>query len=1036
MSPDKQDDTRSHETDFAAMWSSDGVTRSLAPTATGLPTDLPFLFSAGQRFGGYVIVRPLGKGGMGQVYEAEETESGRRVAIKILSRGLGDEEERERFLREGQLAASLSHPNVVYVFGTSEIQGFPVIAMELAPGGTLKDLVEPGKPVPVVTVVDAVLQVIAGLDAAAAIGILHRDIKPSNCFLDRNGRVLVGDFGLSMTTLTRDEQTVALAGSIMGTPGFASPEQLRGGNLDVRSDIYSVGATLYYLLAGRTPFEDPNIHSLITRVATEPAPPLNGIRADIPARLASVIMKCLAKQPADRYATYAALAKALEPFRSAAITPASLGRRFMAGFIDTYASALPILPFNMFMGTRLIGLEGRVDALLLAIPSLVSALLYYTLVEGRFGCGLGKAVLNLRVVDAAQGAPGYRLAFFRALLFSGPSFVVTQIFGFVVMRWASANPAQAGNMALSIVGFGSILLSFGCLAVLFSTVRRANGFAALHDLATGTRVVLRPKAIESRESLRRQSAPASLPAIGDARIGPYIVADSVKADLAALDTPMVVNGYDDRLRRGVWIELFPAGAPPIPNWRRDLDRPGRARWLSGRRSGTDSWDAYEAMEGRTLLEAIESPQPWSRVRHWVADLAHEIAAAGKDGSLPAVNAGRVWITADDRARLLDWPPPSPAAIEPATARLRPPAPAAMDPASAGLRPSTVTTIPDSATAQRFLYGVAVGALTGTHPDTAGRELPATPLPLPARALLLSLREGKLAGVEAVDASASATLRDAAVFPRQRRMMQLALCALLPATIGFAVFAAVKFQVRSQTANPNAYALKVCLGQLVGLDRAERNKPGGLTPRQRQVREHIEIYVAERLRAAAEDSAEYARAFPATAELQRENVMAQRVLASARPRSPEEIREAEATVAKVIADHSANLNRFNRPAVLWSAIGIVIGGGAALVALLGLIGAFVVRGGFTLRTLGAAVVTPAGEEVSRLRALLRAFVAWSPVAIWLLLLKANPPIDQSTIATMLLYMLVPALLIAGAVYAWLHPSRGIQDRIASTWIVPR
>ena len=110
-------------------------------TATGLPADLPFLFSAGQRFGPYLIVRPLGKGGMGQVYEAEETESGRRVAMKILSRGLGDDEERERFLSEGRLAASLSHPNCVYVFGTSEVQGFPVIAMELAPGGTLKDLV-------------------------------------------------------------------------------------------------------------------------------------------------------------------------------------------------------------------------------------------------------------------------------------------------------------------------------------------------------------------------------------------------------------------------------------------------------------------------------------------------------------------------------------------------------------------------------------------------------------------------------------------------------------------------------------------------------------------------------------------------------------------------------------------------------------------------------------------------------------------------------------------------------------------------------
>src|ERR1051326_395734 len=178
MDTNRPDDTRSQETDFAAVWSSDGVTRSFAPTAKGVPADLPFLFSAGQRFGPYLIVRPIGKGGMGQVYEAEEIDSGRRVAGKILRRGIGDDEERERFLQEGRLAASLSHPNTVYVFGTTEVQGFPVIAMELAPSGTLKDLVVPGKRMPIARAVEAILQVIDGLEAAASLGILHRDVKP------------------------------------------------------------------------------------------------------------------------------------------------------------------------------------------------------------------------------------------------------------------------------------------------------------------------------------------------------------------------------------------------------------------------------------------------------------------------------------------------------------------------------------------------------------------------------------------------------------------------------------------------------------------------------------------------------------------------------------------------------------------------------------------------------------------------------------------------------------------------------------------
>jgi hypothetical protein len=134
--------------------------------------------------------------------------------------------------------------------------------------GTLKELVVPGTPMPMAKAVDAILQVIAGLDAAATIGILHRDIKPSNVFLASDGRVLVGDFGLSIATLARDEATLAVAGTIMGTPGFASPEQLRGEALDVRSDIYSVGATIYYLLTGKAPFDDPNIMTMITRVGS------------------------------------------------------------------------------------------------------------------------------------------------------------------------------------------------------------------------------------------------------------------------------------------------------------------------------------------------------------------------------------------------------------------------------------------------------------------------------------------------------------------------------------------------------------------------------------------------------------------------------------------------------------------------------------------------------------------------------------------------------------------------------------------------
>jgi serine/threonine protein kinase len=187
----------------------------------------------GRPFGGYHILRCLGKGGMGAVYEVEEIETGRRLALKVLTHALDSPQARQRFLREGRLAASINHPNSVYVFGTEEIDGLPVITMELVAGGTLQDRVKQRGPLPVAAAVDAVLQVVAGLEAAAKAGVLHRDVKPSNCFIELDGAIKVGDFGLSITTL-RQETKLTMTGSVLGTPAYASPEQLRGDDMTVR----------------------------------------------------------------------------------------------------------------------------------------------------------------------------------------------------------------------------------------------------------------------------------------------------------------------------------------------------------------------------------------------------------------------------------------------------------------------------------------------------------------------------------------------------------------------------------------------------------------------------------------------------------------------------------------------------------------------------------------------------------------------------------------------------------------------------------
>ena len=382
---------------------------TVMPTATAAAPDTgaPRL-SPGQRFGHYRIKRLLGRGGMGEVYEAEDLESGRRLALKILLQSMADAADRDRFLREGRLAAAISHPHTVYVYGTEQIEGVPTIAMELASGGTLKDKVSADGPLGSADAVEVVLQLIAGLDAAARVDVLHRDIKPSNCFVGLDGTVKVGDFGLSISTLGHDDTHLTVLGTILGTPAFASPEQLRGQELDVRSDIYSVGATLYYLLTGQAPFDDPNIATLITRVVGEKPTSPDAVRPEIPTGLADVVLRCLAKDPKDRPDSYEQLAAALEPYSSRAPTPGALGRRFVAGALDVFILGIFGIPVGLVAANLLLqdGSSTGAAVWLNVVTNVAPFVLYFGLLEGLGGTSPGKRALGLRVIGVDRSAPG------------------------------------------------------------------------------------------------------------------------------------------------------------------------------------------------------------------------------------------------------------------------------------------------------------------------------------------------------------------------------------------------------------------------------------------------------------------------------------------------------------------------------------------------------------------------------------------------------------------------------------------------------
>ncbi|MFL5910115.1 MAG: Stk1 family PASTA domain-containing Ser/Thr kinase [Gaiellaceae bacterium] len=248
--------------------------------------------------GRYQILRKLGAGGMANVYLAEDQELGRRVAIKILNdRHANDEQFVERFRREAKNAAALSHPNIVSIYDRGEAEGTYYIAMEYLDGRSLKELILSRGDAPIAVVVEYARQILSALRFAHRHGIVHRDIKPHNVLVDGEGRVKVTDFGIARAGASQMTE----AGSIVGTAQYLSPEQARGGDVDQRSDLYSLGVLMYEMLTGEVPFNgDTPVEIAMKHLSRTPEAPSTK-RRDIPRDLDMVVMRSLAKDPDDRY---------------------------------------------------------------------------------------------------------------------------------------------------------------------------------------------------------------------------------------------------------------------------------------------------------------------------------------------------------------------------------------------------------------------------------------------------------------------------------------------------------------------------------------------------------------------------------------------------------------------------------------------------------------------------------------------------------------------------------------------------------------
>ncbi|MEO8379122.1 MAG: protein kinase [Acidobacteriota bacterium] len=329
--------------------------------------------------GHYRIVSLIGAGGMGEVFLADDEKLGRRVAIKILPDSVSrDVDAKRRMQREARAVAALDHPNVCTIYEVGEHDERPFIVMQYVEGTTLFDRMRESR-LSFTEGVDIAVQIAAALDEAHSHGVIHRDIKPLNIMLTPRGQVKVLDFGLAKFTDVESssltgptEELQSRAGIVTGTAPYMSPEQLRGGPIDARSDIFSLGVVLYEIATGRRPFERPNTVATITAILFEEPEPLED---DEWTPLAPILRRALAKEPSKRYATSGMLLEALQDLKA---RPRSRPRRLRTSELEvTQLMDRPVTPPP----------KGRIDSIAV-LPSVTGPLdagmeyLVYGLSEG------------------------------------------------------------------------------------------------------------------------------------------------------------------------------------------------------------------------------------------------------------------------------------------------------------------------------------------------------------------------------------------------------------------------------------------------------------------------------------------------------------------------------------------------------------------------------------------------------------------------------------------------------------------------------
>ena len=314
----------------------------------------------------YVIERELGAGGMAIVYLAEDIKHHRKVAVKVLRPELAESVGANRFLREIQVAAGLNHPHILALHDSGEANGLLYYVMPFVDGESLRTRLQRKNKLPVEEAVRLALQVADGLSFAHSHDVVHRDIKPENILL-ANGHASLADFGIAQAMCAGCGEDFTVRGVPIGTPAYMSGEQALRGDVDCRTDVYSLGCVLFEMLAGRQPYRGQNVEDLFALHLTDPIPSVLQYRRDVPQALDDVVRKALAKSRKDRFADASEFAKALRELNTGtAAAPARWGRsayKFAGVLAFVFILAGASLLLNQPGGAQPVAIRQRIESL-------------------------------------------------------------------------------------------------------------------------------------------------------------------------------------------------------------------------------------------------------------------------------------------------------------------------------------------------------------------------------------------------------------------------------------------------------------------------------------------------------------------------------------------------------------------------------------------------------------------------------------------------------------------------------------------------